>query len=327
MSREFEFQHIPVMLEACIQALAIKPDGIYLDGTCGGAGHSSAILEKLDERGLLIALDRDKMALEAAEKKLEAVSTKENGRYHLVHAEFGSTDRVLEEMGIRGLDGVLLDLGVSSAQLDIRERGFSYSEDGPLDMRMNQSAGRTAADLVNEASEEELRRILYEYGEERYAARIAAAICRRRDEKPFTQTLELSELIIRSMPASSRREKQHPAKRSFQALRIAVNEELKQVEQFMELIPKWMNDRGRICIISFHSLEDRIVKHAMQSWEKNCTCPKEWPICRCGNMPLGKRIERRGMTADKAEIEMNPRSRSARLRVFEIIKSEEKGGV
>lgn len=319
MSGEFEFSHTPVLLEACIESLAIQADGTYLDGTCGGAGHSSEILNRLDDRGLLIALDRDRMALEASEERLEAVKKKNGrGRYIMVHSEFASVGRVLRERNIRGLDGVLLDLGVSSAQLDIRERGFSYSADGPLDMRMNRDSGKTAADWVNEESEDELRRIFFEYGEERYAARIAAAICRRRAEKPFTQTVDLAELIIRTMPASSRREKQHPAKRCFQALRIAVNEELKQVEEFLEQIPDLMNDKGRICIISFHSLEDRMVKQAMRSWEQSCTCPKEWPLCQCGHKPLGQRIARHGITAGAEEEKNNPRSRSARLRVFEI---------
>lgn len=316
MSRASDFHHVPVLFDACMEALAVRPDGMYMDGTLGGGGHSSGILSRLGPQGFLLALDRDPMALEAAALRLKEVQS--GGAYALVHSTFADFDKVLQARKIKGLDGVLLDLGISSAQVDLPERGFSYNQDGPLDMRMNAESGRSAAELVNTESEEELKRILRVYGEERYAGRIAGAICRRRVEKPFTRTLDLAELIAKAMPPAARREKQHPAKRSFQALRIAVNEELKQLEIFLEKIPDYMNNGGRICLISFHSLEDRLIKQTMRTWEKDCICPPNAPICTCGKISLGRCIDRKGITAEPGECEENPRARSARLRVFEI---------
>lgn len=307
-----EFYHVSVLLDECIDALQIKPDGVYVDGTLGGAGHSSQIAKRLTT-GRLIGIDRDNVALTAAAKRLEPY--KEN--VTLVHSNFSELETVLENLGIPGVDGILLDLGVSSPQLDDGQRGFSYMADAPLDMRMNNEDRLTAKEVVNTWSYEELRRILYDYGEERYAPQIAAAICRKREETPIETTLELVDVIRSAMPASALREKQHPAKRSFQAIRIAVNDELGAVRKIMDTaIPK-LNPGGRLAIITFHSLEDRIVKNAMADAAKGCTCPPSFPVCVCGKKPQVKIISRKPIVAGERELERNPRSRSAKLRVCE----------
>ena len=307
-----EFFHISVLLQECIDGLNIKPDGIYVDGTLGGAGHSSQIAARLTT-GRLIGIDRDPIALKAAGERL----SKFGDRVTLVHSNFCEIPRVLDELGIEGVDGILLDLGVSSPQLDDGERGFSYMVDAPLDMRMNNGDALTAETIVNTWSYEELRRILYDYGEERYAPQIANHICKRREVAPIKTTLELVDVIRSAMPAAALREKQHPAKRSFQAIRIAVNDELGAVRQVMDgAIPK-LNPGGRLAIITFHSLEDRIVKNGMGDASKGCTCPPNFPVCVCGKKPQVKLINRKPITASDEELEMNPRSRSAKLRVCE----------
>ncbi len=307
-----EFHHISVLLQECIDGLDIKPDGIYVDGTLGGAGHSSQIAARLTT-GRLIGIDRDPIALKAAGERLE----KFGDRVTLVHSNFCETANVLDNLGIEGVDGVLLDLGVSSPQLDDGDRGFSYMVDAPLDMRMNNGDVLTAEEIVNTWSYEELRRILYDYGEERYAPQIANHICKRREVAPIKTTLELVDVIRSAMPAAALREKQHPAKRSFQAIRIAVNDELGAVRQVMDAaIPK-LNPGGRLAIITFHSLEDRIVKNGMADASKGCTCPPNFPVCVCGKKPQVKLINRKPITASDEELEMNPRSRSAKLRVCE----------
>ena len=308
------FHHISVLLSECIDGLNIKPDGIYVDGTLGGAGHSLRIAEKLTT-GRLIGIDRDPIALKAAGERLKAYED----RVTLVHSNFCQMAEVLRELGITGVDGILLDLGVSSPQLDDGARGFSYMVDAPLDMRMNSHDSLNAHTVVNTWPQDELKRILYTYGEERYAPQIAAAICRRREEKPITTTLELVDIIRSAMPPMALREKQHPAKRSFQAIRIAVNDELGAVEKIMQDAAGLLNPGGRLAIITFHSLEDRIVKLGMNEWAKGCTCPPSFPICVCGKKPLVKLISRKPITASEEELEENPRSRSAKLRVCEKI--------
>ncbi len=307
-----EFHHVSVLLDACIDNLNINPQGIYVDGTLGGAGHSSVIASRLTT-GRLIGIDRDKKALKAAGERLEPWKD----RVTLVHSNFSRIPEVLEELGIPGVDGILLDLGVSSPQLDEAERGFSYMADAPLDMRMNSEDALSAYEVVNTWPREELRRILYEYGEERYAPQIAAAIDRRRGEKPIESTLELVDVIRSAMPPQALREKQHPAKRSFQAIRIAVNDELGAVGRVMETVVPKLNPGGRLCIITFHSLEDRIVKNGMAAAARGCTCPPEFPVCICGNKPKVKLISRKPIVSDQEELARNPRARSAKLRVCE----------
>ena len=307
-----EFYHVSVLLDECIQALNIKPDGIYVDGTLGGAGHSSQIAARLTT-GRLIGIDRDPKALKAAGERLAPYAD----RVTLVHSNFSQLDEVLENLGIEGVDGILLDLGVSSPQLDEAERGFSYMADAPLDMRMNSEDSLTAHEVVNTWPKEELRRILYEYGEERYAPQIAAAIERRRAEKPIETTLELVDVIRSAMPPAALREKQHPAKRSFQAIRIAVNDELGAVGRVLEVAVPKLNRKGRLAIITFHSLEDRLVKNGMASNAKGCTCPPSFPVCVCGNKPKVKLISKKPIVSGSEELERNPRARSAKLRVCE----------
>ena len=307
-----EFHHVSVLLEECIQGLAIKPDGTYVDGTLGGAGHSSRIAALLTT-GRHIGIDRDPIALKVAEERLKPWAD----RVTLVHANFSQIASVLDELNIDGVDGILLDLGVSSPQLDDGGRGFSYMVDAPLDMRMNREDALSAHTVVNTWSYEELKRILYEYGEERYAPKIAAAICSRREEKPIETTLELVDIIRSAMPAAALREKQHPAKRSFQAIRIAVNDELNSVARVMEdAIPR-LNKGGRLAVITFHSLEDRIVKNAMASAARGCTCPPNFPVCVCGKKPQVKLITRKPIVSGEEELERNPRARSAKLRICE----------
>ena len=307
-----EFHHVSVLLEECIDALNIKPDGIYVDGTLGGAGHSSRIAAKLTT-GRLIGIDRDPVALKAAGERLAPYGD----RVTLVHSNFAVMDSALKDLGISGVDGILLDLGVSSPQLDDGQRGFSYMADAPLDMRMNSEDTLDAKQIVNQWSYEELKRILYDYGEERYAPRIASAICKRREEKPIETTLELVDIIRGAMPAAALREKQHPAKRSFQAIRIAVNDELGSVERVMERAVPCLNPGGRLAVITFHSLEDRIVKNAMAKAAKGCTCPPEFPVCVCGKKPQVKLVTRKPIVSGDEELERNPRARSAKLRVCE----------
>jgi len=307
-----EFYHVSVLLEECLEGLNIKPDGIYVDGTLGGAGHSSQIVKRLTT-GRLIGIDRDTVALKAAGERLAEYSDKVT----LVHANFCEVRRVLDDLGIEAVDGILLDLGVSSPQLDDSERGFSYMADAPLDMRMNRSDALSAYEVVNTWPNEELRRILYDYGEERYAPRIADAICRRREEKPIETTLELVDVIKSAMPAAALREKQHPAKRSFQAIRIAVNDELGAVETVMKDALACLAPGGRLAVITSHSLEDRIVKSGMADAVKGCICPPNFPVCVCGRKPQAKLISRKPIVAGEEELERNPRSRSAKLRVCE----------
>ena len=307
-----EFHHVSVLLEECIQGLAIKPDGIYVDGTLGGAGHSSRIAALLTT-GRLVGIDRDPMALKAAGERLAPYKD----RVSLVHSNFCELDSALDSLGIGGVDGILLDLGVSSPQLDDGERGFSYMVDAPLDMRMNSEDSTDARAIVNTWSYEELKRILYDYGEERYAPQIASAICRRRETAPIETTLELVDIIRSAMPASALREKQHPAKRSFQAIRIAVNDELNSVSKVMQAAIPRLNPGGRLAVITFHSLEDRIVKNAMAAAAKGCTCPPNFPVCVCGKKPQVKLITRKPIVSADAELERNPRARSAKLRICE----------
>ena len=307
-----EFHHVSVLLEECIEGLDIKPDGIYVDGTLGGAGHSSRIAAKLST-GRLIGIDRDPVALKAAGKRLEPWAD----RVTLVHSNFCEIASVLDDLGIEAVDGILLDLGVSSPQLDDGQRGFSYMADAPLDMRMNNEDVLTADTVVNTWSYEELKRILYDYGEERYAPQIAAHICRRRETAPIRTTLELVDVIRSAMPPAALREKQHPAKRTFQAIRIAVNDELGSVEKVMaDAIPR-LAPGGRLAVITFHSLEDRIVKTAMANASKGCTCPPSFPVCVCGKKPKVKLISRKPIVSGDEELERNPRARSAKLRICE----------
>ena len=309
-----DFCHKSVLLDECVQALAIRPDGIYLDGTLGGAGHSAEIARRLTT-GRLIGIDRDRVALQAAEERLKPFAD----RVTLVHANFSELDRILQEMEIAAVDGMLFDLGVSSPQLDDAQRGFSYMSDAPLDMRMNREETLTAGELVNSWSQEELRHILYAYGEERYAPQIAAAIVRARSEQPIRTTLELVDVIRGAMPPQALREKQHPAKRSFQAIRIAVNDELGAVANMMKTAIGRLNPGGRLAVITFHSLEDRIVKNELQQAARGCICPPEFPVCVCGRKPQVRLVTRKPIIAGAKEIEENPRARSAKLRVAEKI--------
>ncbi len=308
-----EFQHKSVLLQECIDALNIRPDGIYLDGTLGGAGHSSQIARRLTEGGRLIGVDRDRTALAAAKERLAPYAD----RVTLVHSNFAEIDAILDSLGIPAVDGMLFDLGVSSPQLDDASRGFSYMADAPLDMRMDKDDALTAGEVVNTWPQGELRRILYDYGEERYAPQIAAAICRAREKAPVETTLELVDIIRSAMPAQALREKQHPAKRSFQAIRIAVNDELGAVSRMMQAAVGRLNPGGRLAVITFHSLEDRIVKSEMQQEARGCTCPPEFPVCVCGKKPLVKLVTRKPIVSGPAELEENPRARSAKLRVAE----------
>jgi len=309
-----EYTHRPVMLRECMEALNIKPDGIYLDGTLGRGGHSEEILKRLDT-GRLIAIDRDETAIAEAGERLKSYGDK----LTLVHGNFRDLLPLMEEQGVAEVDGMLFDLGVSSPQLDDKSRGFSYMADAPLDMRMDESESLTAWFVVNKWPEEKLRRILFEYGEERWAPRIAQAIVRRRSEAPIDTTLELVDTIKGAMPAAAKREKQHPAKRSFQAIRIAVNDELGAVGELMETAPELLNKGGRIAVISFHSLEDRLVKNGIAAREKGCTCPPEFPVCVCGFVQTLRSVTRKPITPTQQEIEANPRARSAKLRVAERV--------
>lgn len=307
-----EFHHVSVLLDECIEGLNIKPDGIYVDGTLGGAGHSYHIAEKLTT-GRLIGIDRDPVALKAAGERLSPFAD----RVTLVHSNFCRMGQVLQELGISGVDGILLDLGVSSPQLDDGSRGFSYMTDAPLDMRMDNGDALSADTVVNTWSYEELKRILYDYGEERYAPAVAAAIVRKREVSPIRTTLELVDVIRSAMPPAALREKQHPAKRTFQAIRIAVNDELNSVSKAMDAAIPCLNPGGRLAVITFHSLEDRIVKNAMAAAAKGCICPPEFPVCVCGRKPQVTVLTRKPIVSGEEELERNPRARSAKLRICE----------
>ncbi|MBM6925133.1 16S rRNA (cytosine(1402)-N(4))-methyltransferase RsmH [Pseudoflavonifractor phocaeensis] len=306
------FSHKPVLLAECIQALNLRPEGIYLDGTLGRAGHSREIAKSLTT-GRLICVDRDQAALDAARERLAPWLDKVS----LVHSNFCELDAILDGLELDGVDGMLFDLGVSSPQLDDAARGFSYMADAPLDMRMDKSDSLTARTVVNQWPQEELRRILWQYGEERYSSAIAGAIARARERKPIETTLELVEIIKSAMPAAALREKQHPAKRSFQAIRIAVNDELGAVDRMIRAAVPRLNRGGRLAVISFHSLEDRIVKNGMAEFAKGCTCPPDFPVCVCGKSPQIKLITRKPIVSGAKELEENPRARSAKLRVAE----------
>ena len=308
---DMEFAHLSVMPQECIDGLNIKPDGIYVDATTGGGGHSYLIAERLSKKGRLICFDRDDDALAAAGKRLSKFNN-----VTFVKSNFEHVEQVLREMGITAIDGILFDLGVSSYQLDNAERGFSYMKDAPLDMRMDRSEGLSAYDVVNGYDRRELTRIISTYGEERFAPAITAAIERNR---PIETTLQLAEVIRNAMPAAARREKQHPAKRTFQALRIEVNGELKAEETAVAAAVGLMAKGGRIAVISFHSLEDRIVKQIFAKEAKGCTCPPDFPVCVCGKKPALKLITKGALEATDQEKEENPRSRSAKLRVAERV--------
>jgi len=306
------FTHRPVLLQESLTALDIRPDGTYLDGTLGRAGHSREIVRELT-CGRLICVDRDRAALDAARELLAPWMD----RVTLVHSNFDRLDEILDELSLSGVDGMLFDLGVSSPQLDDSARGFSYMADAPLDMRMDRDEGLTAAEVVNVWPQEELRRILYQYGEERYAPQIAAAIVRRRADKPLETTLELVEAVKSAMPAKALREKQHPAKRTFQAIRIAVNDELSSVERMLRQAVPRLKPGGRLAVITFHSLEDRIVKSALAGAARGCICPPDLPVCVCGRVPQVKLVNRKPILPSGEEIAENPRARSAKLRVAE----------
>ena len=304
-----EFSHVPVLLNECLEGLAIDPAGTYLDGTAGGGGHSSEIARRLTT-GRLISLDQDPDAVAAATERLKGLPAT------VVRTNFRYARRALADLGVSAINGALLDLGVSSHQLDDGERGFSYRQDAPLDMRMSQS-GPTAADLVNSAGREELARILREYGEEPYAWAIAGRIVRQREQKPFATTLELADAIASALPPAVRRKDKNPSRRSFQAIRIAVNGEMDALSEGLDEIFDLLAPGGRFAIITFHSLEDRLVKNRFRQWATACTCPPEYPVCVCGGKAKAKLITRKPIEAAPDELELNRRSRSAKLRVIE----------
>ena len=310
-----EFKHVSVLFDECMEGLNIKPDGIYVDGTLGGGGHSSGICERLGPNGILIGIDRDQDALNAASKRLQ----KYNCNKIFVQSNYSDIANVLEELEIDEIDGALLDLGVSSFQLDNPERGFSYMNDAPLDMRMSQSDSFTAADVVNDYDKKELTNIISKYGEERWASRIADFIVKAREDKPLESTFELVDVIKAAIPASARRTGPHPAKRTFQAIRIEVNDELGQLERAVEEFCDVLAPKGRLCIITFHSLEDRIVKDIFNQRANPCTCPKEFPVCVCGKKADIKKVTGKPIVSSEEELEVNPRARSAKLRVAQKI--------
>ena len=310
VTQEKDYGHVPVLLHECLDALAIKPDGIYVDGTLGRAGHSLEIVKRLTT-GRLIGIDRDETAIAAAQERLADYGD----RVTLVHSNFDRIGDILADLHIDGADGMLFDLGVSSPQLDDAERGFSYMHDAPLDMRMDRTAYLTAREVVNSWSYEELRRILFEYGEERYAPAIARHIVERREKAPIETTGQLVEVIRSAMPPAALREKQHPAKRSFQAIRIAVNDELGELPPMLRAAEKNLKPGGRLAVITFHSLEDRIVKNAMLDAAKGCTCPPSFPVCVCGRTPKIQVLTKKPIIATMEEVRENPRARSAKLRV------------
>ena len=310
MMEEQVFSHVSVLLQECMDALCIKPDGIYIDGTAGGGGHSSEIASHLDT-GKLIALDRDMSAVKAAGTRLE----KYGARAQVVHSNFSEMAQVCRQLGIEGVDGVLLDLGVSSYQLDTADRGFSYMADAPLDMRMNREDTLDAYTVVNTYTEQQLKKIIYDYGEERFAPRIAQRIVQEREKQPIRTTGELVNIIKAAMPAAAKEGGHHPAKRTFQAIRIEVNGELSVIEPTIRDAVSLLKPGGRIAIITFHSLEDRLVKQTFASLASGCTCPRDFPVCVCGKKPLVEIISRKPILPGAQELEVNPRSRSAKLRV------------
>ena len=312
VQEDLSYGHRPVLLKECLEALAIRSDGVYVDGTLGRAGHSLEIARRLTT-GRLIGIDRDETAIAAARERLRDYMD----HVTLVHSNFDRIGAILEELNISGADGMLFDLGVSSPQLDDAQRGFSYMHDAPLDMRMDRTAALDAHQVVNRWPYEELRRILYEYGEERYAPAIAKGICRARETAPIETTLQLVDVIKSAMPPQALREKQHPAKRSFQAIRIAVNGELDALPPMLNAAAEHLNTGGRLAVISFHSLEDRIIKKTMQELATGCTCPPNFPVCVCGKTPKMKLISRKPITPGDRELTENPRARSAKLRVAE----------
>lgn len=314
MCKKVEFHHVSVLLNECIEGLNIKENGIYVDGTLGGAGHSSEIVKRL-KTGRLIGIDQDTDAINAATKRLEPYKD----RVTLVHDNFSNVKVVFAQLGIEKADGFLLDIGVSSHQLDEAERGFSYMQDAPLDMRMNSESDFSAYNVVNEYSEDELNNVIFKYGEERWAKRIAQFIVEARKQKPIETTFELVDIIKKAVPKGARKDGPHPAKRTFQAIRIEVNGELEILEKTIDDMTELLNPGGRLCIITFHSLEDRIVKNAFRKQENPCTCPPEFPVCVCGKKPLAKVITRKPILPSEEELEENHRSRSAKLRILERI--------
>lgn len=315
MEKELVFNHRSVLLDECIEGLAIKPNGIYVDGTAGGGGHSFHIASKLGEGGRLIAIDQDENAIAAAGKRLAPFGDKVT----LVRSNFSRVSEVLSELGIEKIDGILMDLGVSSYQLDTPERGFSYNADAPLDMRMDNRNPLDASVVVNTYSEEKLREIIYGYGEEKFGGKIASEIVKARSVKPIESTGELVDIIKRAMPSAAKQGGHHPAKRTFQAIRIEVNSELDVIKPAIDGAVRHLSEGGRIAIITFHSLEDRLVKQAYASLAEGCTCPRSFPVCVCGNKPKVKVITKKPILPSENELEENPRSRSAKLRVAEKI--------
>lgn len=308
-----EFQHISVLLNETIESLDIKPDGVYVDGTLGGGGHSLEICKRLGTHGRLIGIDQDMDAIKAAGERLRDYSDKVT----IVHSNYQDMDSVLRELGISGVDGIVLDLGVSSYQLDNAERGFTYREDTPLDMRMDQTQSMTARDIVNEYSEQELFRVIRDYGEDSFAKNIAKHIVRARADKPIETTGELNEIIRAAIPAKVRQNGGHPSKKTFQAIRIELNRELEVLEQSLDKMIELLNPKGRLAVITFHSLEDRIVKNIFRKNMNPCICPPEFPVCTCGRVPTGRVITRKPILPDEDEIQNNKRAKSSKLRVFE----------
>ncbi len=311
---KIEFNHVSVLLNECIENLNIKPDGIYVDGTMGGAGHSLEIVKKLSEKGMLIGIDRDEEALAVAKERL-----KEFNNVKYVHDNHDNIDEIIKNLNIKGVDGILLDLGVSSYQIDEKTRGFTYMDDGPLDMRMDKSQKLTAEYIVNNYKEQDLARIIFEYGEEKFSRKIARNICEYRKNKKIETTGELVKIIEKSIPGKFREKNSHPAKRTFQAIRIEVNNEIEPLYNTIKNSITALNSKGRLCVITFHSLEDRMVKKAFIDAEGKCTCPKDLPYCVCGNVSLGKIITKKPILPTEKEMQENSRSRSAKLRVFEKI--------
>ena len=311
------FHHIPVLLDECLNGLNIKPTGVYLDCTLGGAGHSSEILKRLGFGGMLIGIDRDSDAIGAAEQRLSTV--KSQARFCCLRGNFHDAPALLDGAGIdRSLDGILIDLGVSSHQLDVRERGFSYHDDAPLDMRMDRGQALSARDIVNGWSEDDLTRIFRDYGEEKWARQIARVICDRRAADPIETTGQLVNIVDAAIPKKLRQgDGSHPARRTFQALRIAVNDELDPLEGALRALVSLLSPGGRLCVITFHSLEDRIVKNTFRNLANPCTCPKSFPVCVCGKKPVARLITRKPVVASPRELEVNPRARSASLRIVE----------
>lgn len=311
-----EFYHRPVLLEECLEGLALRPQGIYLDGTLGGGGHSAAILERLGPQGRLYGIDRDPQALQAAASRIQ------DRRFTPIRGNFHQAKALLAQHGVADLDGALLDLGVSSHQLDARERGFSYHDDAPLDMRMDPDQPFSARDLVNQWSQEDIARVLRDYGEEKWAAQIARVLCDRRQSHPIQTTAQLVDIVDAAIPKKVRaRDGSHPARRTFQALRIAVNDELAPLEQALRDLAELLVPGGRLCVIAFHSLEDRVVKNTFRSLADPCTCPKNLPVCVCGKTPTVRLITRKPITATPQELAENPRARSATLRVLEKLEA------